>query len=148
MLYEVITVEVQPYFTITDESFEVKGNAVVAEFVVNKIDPAVALQAVKLYLSKNVLVDENQKDYALSADISTIISGQTVTMVATLPQSLGDEYYYFARVGVRSDKSSEFYYTPVQELQGDPNGPKNPTADFTSVVNGKDVTFTTTSKFV
>ncbi|MGQ8335326.1 DUF3823 domain-containing protein [Sunxiuqinia sp. A32] len=141
-------VEVKPFFTISDESFEVKGNAVVAKFKVNQVDPDAALQDVKLYLSKNVLVDENQKDFALKADVSTIISGQEVTMIATLPQSLDGEFYYFTRVGVRSDKSNEFYYTQVQELQGDPNGPKNPTADFTSLVDGRDVAFATTSKYV
>ncbi|MFV0266661.1 MAG: DUF3823 domain-containing protein [Draconibacterium sp.] len=141
-------IEVKPFFTINDETFEVKGNAVVAEFVVNQVDPSTALKDVKLYLSKNILVDENQKDFALKADNTTIISGQKVTLIATLPQSLDSETYYFARVGVRSDRSNEFYYTQVQELQGDPNGPKNPTADFTSVVNGRDVTFTATSKYV
>lgn len=141
-------IEVMPYFTISEESFEVKGNAVIAEFVVNQVDPAAALQDVKLYLSKNILVDENQKDFAMKAEQSTIIVGQKVTMIATLPQVLDIENYYFARVGVRSDKSNEFYYTQVQELQGDPNGPKNPTADFSSIVNGRDVTFTSTSKYV
>ncbi|RKD90909.1 DUF3823 domain-containing protein [Mangrovibacterium diazotrophicum] len=141
-------VEVQPFFTVTDASFEVKGNAVVATFKVNQVDVAAVLQDVKLYLSKNILVDENQKDFALKADVSTIVSGEEVTMIATLPQILDAEYYYFARVGVRSDQSSEFYYSQVEELQGDPDGPKNPTADFTSVVNGREVTFTTTSKYV
>lgn len=141
-------IEVKPFFTITDESFEVKGNAVVAKFKVNHVDPVAALQDVKLYLSKNFLLDENQKDFAVKADIATIVSGQEVTLIATLPQNLDNEYYYFARVGVRSDESSEFYYTQVQKLEGDPDGPKNPTADFTAVVNGRDVTFTSTSKYV
>ncbi|WP_114778599.1 DUF3823 domain-containing protein [Botryobacter ruber] len=107
---------VTPYFIIRDETITRNGNTVTAEFVVEKIVEDAALRDVKLYLNKSVLLDENFKDYAQNIDISGITSGEKVTVSATLPANLASLSTVFARIGVRSDKSPEFYYTQVKKL--------------------------------
>jgi len=138
-------VEVEPYFIVHDAVIQQLGNVVQAEFVVDQIDTEASLSNVKLYLSKSQLVDENYKDLAVSADISTVVSGETTTLIASLPESLLQAGYLFARVGVRSDQANEYYYTQVQKLDIDGDVAINPTADFTMDVNGKEVTFTNSS---
>jgi len=138
-------VEVQPYYTVHDATIQQVGNTVQAQFVVDQVDTDAALSKVKLYLSKSILVDENEKSLAVSADISTVVSGETATITAPLTEELLQAGYLFARVGVLSDQSSEYYYTQVQKLEIDGDVPINPTASFTAAVSGSAVTFTNTS---
>ncbi|MGJ5641292.1 DUF3823 domain-containing protein [Formosa sp. S-31] len=111
-------IEVDPFYTISESSITVNGNTVVANFTVNQIDSDASISDVRLFLSKRILLDDNQRDFAVDANLSEVTSGQNVTLTATLPESLANEDYFFARVGVRSNKSNEFYYTQVTELRG------------------------------
>lgn len=111
-------IEVTPYMVISHETIQKgTGNTVQAQFTVNKVVDSSRLEEVKLFFSKNLLFDNNLNDGSASMDVSTITLDNETTMVAQIPDALLSESYIFVKLGVRTDKSSEFYYTQVQKLQ-------------------------------
>lgn len=111
-------VEVTPYMVIGNETIaKGTGNTVQAKFTVNRVVDSSRLEEVKLFFSKNLLLDNNLNNGSQSVDISTITLGSETTMAAHIPDALASENYIFVKLGVRTDKSNEFYYTQVQKIQ-------------------------------
>lgn len=138
-------IEVQPYFTISNASYQQYGNAVQANFEVNQVDPTASLTDVKLFLRKDILLDENHNDKAVSIDPGSITFGDNASILAVLPDELLNAGYLFLRVGVKSDKANEYYYSQVQKLDINSDVPTNPEAGFTVAAYGREQTFSNTS---
>lgn len=102
-------IPVTPYFFIKDASFVKNGNKIVAKFTINKVVADAAMEDVCLYLGKGVLTDNNQKEAVLSLG-NAITTGQENSAEIEIPASLAGETYIYARIGVKSDKSSEYCY--------------------------------------
>lgn len=111
-------IDVIPYFIIENESFR-KGESdkIIATFTINKIVKDAEMTEVNLYVGENILTDQNRHEFVSKVDVSTVTPGDVVTISATLPENLAKEDFLFVRLGVRSNKSNEFYYTQVQKLQ-------------------------------
>jgi len=112
----VTDVPVIPYFVINNESYQKGVDDVTAKFTINKIVESADISEVRLYLGMSILTDQNKNEQAVSADISKIITGQETSLIAKIPSSLTKYDYIFARIGVRSTVSNEFYYTQVQRV--------------------------------
>ena len=111
-------VEVSPFIAISNENIHKEsGNTVQVQFTVKNVVQGSKLEEVKLFFSKNMILDNNLNDGTESLDISTIESSHETTATVNIPVALVSENYIFTRLGVRSDKSNEFYYTQVQKLQ-------------------------------
>ena len=111
-------VEINPFIAISNENIHKEsGNTVQVQFTVKNVVQGSKLEEVKLFFSKNMILDNNLNDGTESLDISTIESGHETTATVNIPVALVSENYIFTRLGVRSDKSNEFYYTQVQKLQ-------------------------------
>lgn len=114
-----LDVPVTPYFTLTDESFQRQNNQVTARFKVNKIVDNANLDVVRLFFSKNKLVDNAKlasQSHRVDADKSTIVLGQQSTLVAQVPEDLRGLGYVFVRLGVKSNLTGEYYYSPEQRI--------------------------------
>lgn len=111
-------VEVKPFIAISNENISKEsGNTVQARFTVKNVVQDSKLKEAKLFFSKNMILDNNLNDGTENIDIATIESGRETTVTVNIPAALASENYIFTRLGVRSDKSNEFYYTQVQKLQ-------------------------------
>lgn len=111
-------VEVKPFIAISNENISKEsGNTVQARFTVKNVIQDSKLEEAKLFFSKNIILDNNLNDGTENIDIATIESGRETTVTVNIPAALASENYIFTRLGVRSDKSNEFYYTQVQKLQ-------------------------------
>lgn len=111
-------VEVKPFIAISNENISKEsGNTVQARFTVKNVIQDSKLEEAKLFFSKNIILDNNLNDGTENIDIATIESGRETTVTVNIPTALASENYIFTRLGVRSDKSNEFYYTQVQKLQ-------------------------------
>lgn len=110
-------VPVTPYFSLHDDSYQVSDNTVSVTFNLDQVVEDVTIQEVNLYLGYTMLTDQNRNESVSYADVSGIsLSGQN-TLEAVIPESLQDEEYIFARVGVRSNMSGEFSYGQVQKIE-------------------------------
>ncbi|PXV66360.1 uncharacterized protein DUF3823 [Dysgonomonas alginatilytica] len=112
----VVDIPVKPYFIIKNESFQKGSGTITAKFTIDKILASANVAEVRLYLGKSILTDQNKNEKAVSATLSTITIGQEATLAAEIPANLVGQDYLFARVGVRSTVSSEFYYTQIQKI--------------------------------
>lgn len=102
-------IPVTPYFFIKDVSFARNGNKILAKYTINKIVANANMEDVSLYLGIGILTDNNQKEATLSLG-NNIPLNQENSAEIEIPDNLINETYIYARIGVKSDKSSEYCY--------------------------------------
>lgn len=103
-------IPVTPYFFVRNVSFARNGNKVTARFTINKVVADANLENVGIYLGTGILTDEKQKEAELALG-NTVSLNQENTAEIEIPSGLLNESYLYARVGVKSDKSSEYCYS-------------------------------------
>ncbi|WP_207534359.1 DUF3823 domain-containing protein [Desertivirga arenae] len=109
-------VPVTPYFTISNESFSFSNNSITANFKVDKVVSTANIDAIRLYLGNSMLTDEARYEHRVTAYMGTIVLGANATIATQLPASLKNLSHVFARIGVKSTSSGEYYYTQVQKI--------------------------------
>jgi len=113
-----VDVPVEPYFIIKNASFEKNGTAIKATFTIDK-NPATTktVELARLYLGSNLILDQNNNAGNIDVKAVGITLGQAVTLNLTIPGSISNESYIFARVGVKTNTVAELLYTPSQKIQ-------------------------------
>ncbi|WP_294470728.1 DUF3823 domain-containing protein [uncultured Bacteroides sp.] len=106
----VMDIPVTPYLFVRNASFARNGNKVTARFTINKVVGDAKVEDVGIYLGKGILTDNNQKEAELKLG-SAVSLEQEITAEIDIPSNLINESYIYARVGVKSDKSSEYCYS-------------------------------------
>lgn len=110
-------IPVTPYFVINNESFQGSSSAVTAKFSVNKIVESAELAGISLFLGKSILTDNNNHEQSISADIANVNLNQDMTMTINITDDrLVGLDYVFARIGVLSNITNEYYFTQVQKV--------------------------------
>lgn len=109
-------IPVTPYFFIENASFAKNGSKVTAKFTVKKVVANATLEDVRLYLGETLLTDNNINAANLSLGTS-INFDQEITAEIEVPESLANEAYLYARVGVKSGQSSEYCYTQSTKVE-------------------------------
>ena len=103
-------IPVTPYFFVRNVSFAKNGNKITARFTINKVVANANMENVGIYLGTGILTDEKQKEAELKLG-NTVSLDQENTAEIEIPSGLVNESYLYARVGVKSDKSSEYCYS-------------------------------------
>lgn len=120
----IFDVPVTPYFIIKNESYQKEAdNTINVKFTIEKIVESAEVTSVNFYLGKNILTDHNKSEnggdnnkYKRELDLSKLVLGQEITMNCIIPGDLLKYGSAFARIGVQSNKSNEYYYTQVQKI--------------------------------
>lgn len=103
-------IPVTPYFFVKNASFARNGNKITARFTINKVVADATLENVGIYLGKGILTDEKQKEAELKLGTSVAL-GQETTAEIEIPDGLINESYLYARIGAKSNNSSEYCYS-------------------------------------
>lgn len=111
-----LDVPVVPYFNITNESFQIEGEQIVASFEVQQIVESAQLDQVRIYLRKSMLTDHVVFDQEINVDRGSVELGSETRITAAISENLKSSDYLFVRVGVKSTASGEYCYTPVQKI--------------------------------
>jgi len=112
-----VDVPVDPYFIITNESFQNNAGTVTASFTLQQVNTTKALDRVKIYLGGTVIVDENNNAAAAEKNAAAVGDfSSPVSISVTIPASLVKKGYLFARVGVRAVGTAEYLYTQPQKI--------------------------------
>ncbi|SFU67148.1 Protein of unknown function [Pustulibacterium marinum] len=109
-------VPVTPYFTIENASFENQGTTINTSFTVNQVVEETGLQSVNVYFGTKYLTDSNYNASVYHVDLETVTPGTANSIAIDVPENLSDREYVFMRIGVRSNSSNEYYYTPVEKI--------------------------------
>lgn len=114
-----IDVPVTPYFIAKGETYSKSGNSIKTAFEVVRISETAKIDRVRIYLGKSILTDQNRHEAVVDVDLSKYNSNQDkyeMTQTIDIPAILQEYPYVFARIGVSSSKSNEFYYTQVAKI--------------------------------
>lgn len=103
-------IPVTPYFFVRNVSFARNGNKIKAQFTINKVVDNANMENVGIYLGTGILTDEKQKEAELVLGNAVPVNQETTAEIE-IPSKLINESYLYARIGVKSDKSSEYCYS-------------------------------------
>lgn len=103
-------IPVTPYFFVRNVSFARNGNKIKAQFTINKVVESANMENVGIYLGTGILTDEKQKEAELVLGNAVPVNQETTAEIE-IPSKLINESYLYARIGVKSDKSSEYCYS-------------------------------------
>lgn len=113
-----VDVPVEPYFVITNPTFQKSGTAVAASGKIDQVVTTATIERVSFYIGASEFVDANIKEGfddktgAALADLS-----QPLTFSITPSAALAAKGYVFGRIGVKTAGVAEMLYTPVQKIQ-------------------------------
>jgi len=111
-----IEIPVRLYFVIRNERFQKNGTSVSVRFTVDRVEDAATLDAVRLYIGRSLLTDQNRTESRFDVELSQITYGQETVITRELPDELKNLGHVFVRLGVKSGQSGEYCYTQVQRL--------------------------------
>lgn len=111
-----VEVPVTPFFLVKDPSMKKDGSNIQATFSVEKVHPTAVLEAVNLYLSNTVIVDQNNNTRNARLAANAIDPSKPITISAGIPAPTGGgRSYIYARIGVKTVGAGEqIYSSPVK----------------------------------
>ncbi|RAV27534.1 DUF3823 domain-containing protein [Sinomicrobium soli] len=112
----VIDIPVQPFFWISNETFEVNGSELTATFDLEKVTTDRELHSVALFVGNTSLVDEqyNAKDVRINAED---INGPDDPVSITIDIAGIREDFLYARIGVRATGNQQFIFSPAKKIE-------------------------------
>jgi hypothetical protein len=117
-----LDIEVTPYYMIRNAAYSASGNAVTANFGVEKIvtDPAMArdIERVALFINKTQFVSSAGVNRIADAGIngSAIADPSQISLSVNIPSITPTQNYVFARVGVKVAGVEDWLYGPLEKL--------------------------------
>jgi len=112
-----LDIPVVPFYLIKNETFQKTGTTITATFNVQTVNTTKALESVRIYLNKTIHVDQNNQmatGTTLASEIPDL--SQPVTVSVTIPASLANADYLFARVGIKIAGMAELCYALPQKI--------------------------------
>lgn len=112
-----IDVPVSPYSVVSNAAYTRNGTTITANITVQKAQATSQIEAVRLYVFRTTLVDQNNADATTNVDGTTVTSGQAFTANVTVPASLTSAEAVYVRVGVKTAGVNELAYSAPTKIQ-------------------------------
>lgn len=112
-----VDVPVTPYFLVSNATYTNTSTSVTSTITITQPNPSSTLEAVRLYLSKTILLDQSQNDVNVNIAPAGIAIGTPFTATAAIPASLLNADAIYARVGVKTIGVVELAYSPPVKIQ-------------------------------
>lgn len=113
----VVDVPVNPYFVVSNATYQRSGNTITSSITVQQANAASQLEAVRLYVFRTILLDQNNADATTSLAASAVTVGQPVTASVTIPTALTSADAVYVRVGVKTVGVNELAYSAPTKIQ-------------------------------
>jgi hypothetical protein len=113
-----VDVPIDPYFIITNASIQKSGTNITATFNLQRVNTTKNLELVKLYVGRTTITDQNLNDVSVQKLAAAIPDlNQPVSLSVSIPASLANAAYLFARIGVKTVSVGEYLYTIPVKIQ-------------------------------
>ncbi|MDU1905525.1 MAG: DUF3823 domain-containing protein [Dysgonomonas sp.] len=101
---------VKPYYTISDEKYQIVGDSLIATFNVNKANGDETIEYVRLFINKTKFVD-------IGTNVRSVDAQQKTTGSNRIAMKISDrsDKYLFARIGVKTSGIDHLIYTAGSE---------------------------------
>ena len=114
----IVDFPVTPYTIVESANYQRSGNNINATVNLQSVNTAQPLESVRFYISKTILVDNEQKDAVVTlnaSDIADVNLAQNLSLA--IPASLANAEAVYVRVGVKVVGVGELAYSPVEKIQ-------------------------------
>ncbi len=112
-----IDFEVEPFYTITNESINFSNGSFEATFNVNEINDSRDLEFVGLYIGTTSIVDQIINESVEELDGDNLGSlNESISLSMDMPGDLSNRDNIFARIGVKTEGVSQMVYSQVVEI--------------------------------
>jgi hypothetical protein len=111
---QMIDVEVQPYFVISNPSFDVNGNSISVTFTLEDTNSGRNLEFASIYMGRTILTDALRNDGNYRVPMQDIVFGTPVTVEVPLPGDLATRSEIFVRIGAKTSGVAELVYSQVE----------------------------------
>lgn len=112
-----VDIPVDPFFVITNVTFEKIAATVKATFTIEKNTTTRTLELVRLYIGPNLILDQNNNAANIQVPAAAVTPGTPLSLTVTIPASLVNDTFIFARVGVKTTGIAELLYTMPLKIQ-------------------------------
>jgi len=104
-------IPVDPYFIVTNVTCVKNGANVDATFTIQRVNTAIGMELVKLYIGPNLIIDQNNNSANISAAAAAVNITQPVKLSVVIPAAIASQDYIYARVGVKTLGIAEYMYS-------------------------------------
>lgn len=112
-----IDVPIDPYFVITDESYQQSEGMISGVFTIQQVNGSRSLERVAIYLGSTRIVDQNNHAARVEISAGDITDlNQSIRINVSIPAALASKGYLFARIGVKTTGVAEYLYTQPEKL--------------------------------
>ena len=111
---QMIDVEVQPYFVISNTSYNVNGNSISVTFTLENTNSGRNLEYASIYMGRTILTDALRNDGNYRVPMQDIVFGTPITVNVPLPGGLANRSEIFVRVGAKTAGVAELVYSQVE----------------------------------
>jgi hypothetical protein len=107
---------VTPYYTVSNENFNLSGNVLNASVTVTKVVQSSTISSALLLIGKTAFVDEGT--YLARTTLSDVTEGNlTMSLDVSGNSSVSSATALYARLGIKANGSSQYIYTTVVKLK-------------------------------
>ncbi|MBD8488211.1 DUF3823 domain-containing protein [Echinicola sp. CAU 1574] len=110
---QMIDVEVDPYYTVSEPTYTVNGSTMTVNFTVNGVNTNNALEFAGIYLGRTSLTDAVRNEGASIVAGGDITLGTPVSVDVPIPGGLAGRSDVYVRVGVKTIGIQEQLYSQV-----------------------------------
>lgn len=113
---EMVDVEVEPYYTISEASYSVSGNTMTVNFTVNGVNTSSGLELAGIYMGRTLITDAVRNEGAVTISAGDITLGTPMSVDVEIPDGLAGRGDIFVRVGVKTLGVQELLYSQVENV--------------------------------
>lgn len=111
---QMIDVEVQPYFVISNTSYKVNGNSIAVTFTLENTNSGRNLEYASIFMGRTILTDALRNDGNYRLPMQDIVFGTPMTVNVPIPGGLATRSEIFIRVGAKTAGVAELVYSQVE----------------------------------
>ena len=111
---QMIDVEVQPYFVVSNTSFNVNGSSIDVTFTLDDTNSGRDLEYASIYMGRTMLTDALRNDGVFRIPMEDIEFGTPMTVQVPISGSLAGRSEIFVRVGAKTNGIAELVYSQVE----------------------------------
>ncbi|UCS93928.1 DUF3823 domain-containing protein [Echinicola marina] len=113
---QMIDVEVEPFYTLSEPSYAVSGNTMTVNFTVNGVNTDRDLEFARIYFGRTSLTDAIRNEGSFSVNGADITLGAPMSVEVEIPSGLVGRSDVFVRVGVKTVGLQEQLYSQVENI--------------------------------
>lgn len=111
---QMIDVEVQPYYVVSNSSVSVNGNNLSVSFTIDGINTNRNLEFAAVYMGRTSLTDAVRNEGVVDIPADQIELGTPVTIEVPIPNGLSGRSEIFVRIGAKTVGVPELVYTQAE----------------------------------